>query len=86
MQSNRCWMYLIFYDRIHNLYMLAAGWRVVRDTLIEFAVSGLADDNVKTKLKNNHQFRQRYLTLYDMVGILVHLSQSQTSVLATTTR
>ncbi|KAF8348288.1 hypothetical protein F5887DRAFT_880568 [Amanita rubescens] len=70
---------------IHNLYMLAAGWRIVRDTLIEFAVSGLADDNVKTKLKNNHQFRQRYLTLYDMVGILVHLSQSQTSVLATTT-
>lgn len=73
-------------ERIHNVYMLATGWRIVHDTLIKFAVSGLADDNVKTKLKNNHQFRRRYLTLYDMVGILVHLSQSQTSVLATTTR
>ncbi|KAK2464212.1 hypothetical protein APHAL10511_003669 [Amanita phalloides] len=71
--------------KIHNTYMLAAGWRIVRDTLVDFARSGLSDDNVKIKLKNSLEFRQHFLALYDMSNILVSLSQEKAAVLATTT-
>ena len=66
--------------------MLAAGWKLVRDTLADFGVHGLTDDNVTIKLKNSPQFRLRYLILYDTVDVLVNISQSNFSVLATTTR
>ncbi|KAF8623087.1 hypothetical protein AX15_006499 [Amanita polypyramis BW_CC] len=75
----------IIATRIHNVYMIATGWRLVRDTLADFEASGLTDKNIKVKLKDNPQFRLRYLVLYDMVGTLINIGQANFSVLAMTT-
>lgn len=53
---------------------------------MELAQEGLTDKNVKLKLKSDEKFRARYLALYDMVNILVNISQAKFSVLATTAR
>ncbi|KAM6502070.1 hypothetical protein JOM56_002047 [Amanita muscaria] len=71
--------------KIHNTYMLAAGWKVVLDTLVDLASNGLTDDNIKTKLKTNSHISLRYLILYDIVGTLVNLNQAQFAALAMTT-
>jgi len=66
--------------------MLASAWNIVSDTLNEFAIDGLTDKNIKTKLKNDKDMRERYLVLYDMVNIIVNMCQVKFSVLATTAR
>jgi len=66
--------------------MLASAWKIVSDSLNALAVDGVSDRNVKMKLKNNPDIRERYLVLYDMVNVLVKMSQDRFSVLATTTR
>lgn len=53
---------------------------------MELAQEGLTDKNVKLKLKSDEKFRVRYLALYDMVNVLVNISQAKFSVLATTAR
>ncbi|PFH53859.1 hypothetical protein AMATHDRAFT_1081 [Amanita thiersii Skay4041] len=71
--------------KIHNTYLLASGWKVVLHMLMELASNGLVDDNVKSKLKNDHQFKLRFLTLYDIVGELVSINQNRFSVLTKAT-
>ncbi|CAA7261735.1 unnamed protein product [Cyclocybe aegerita] len=71
--------------RVHNSFMLASAWKIVSETLNNLAVDGLSDKNVKLKLKNDVDMRDRYLVLYDMVNTLVDVSQDRFSVLATTT-
>lgn len=73
-------------SRIHNAYLLASAWNIVSETFMELAQEGLTDKNVKTRLKADESFRARYLALYDMVKVLVNISQSKFSVLATTAR
>ncbi|KAF8973070.1 hypothetical protein BDZ97DRAFT_1779193 [Flammula alnicola] len=70
--------------RIHNSYMLASAWKIVSDTMNGLVIDGLTDKNVKLKLKNNPDMRDRYLVLYDLVNVLVEMSQDRFSVLATT--
>jgi hypothetical protein len=72
--------------RIHNTYMLASAWNIVSVTLNGFAMDGLADTNIKKKLRDDKDFRQRYLVLYDMVNVLVNMCQDKFSVLATVAR
>lgn len=66
--------------------MLASAWKIVSDYLNALAVDGVSDRNIKIKLKNNPDIRERYLFLCDMVNVLVKMSQDRFSVLATTTR
>ena len=66
--------------------MLASAWNIVSDTLNGFAIDGLTDKNIKSKLRDDTDIRQRYLVLYDMVSNLVNMSQVKFSVLATTAR
>lgn len=66
--------------------MLASAWNIVSDTLNGFAIDGLTDRNIKSKLRDDNDIRQRYLVLYDMVNILVNMCQVKFSVLATTAR
>jgi hypothetical protein len=66
--------------------MLASAWNIVSDTLNGFAIDGLTDKNIKSKLRDDTDIRQRYLVLYDMVNNLVNMSQVKFSVLATTAR
>lgn len=66
--------------------MLASGWKLVADTLHELGQAGVVDYKIKTQLKTDPDIRSHYLILYDMVKVLVELSQTKVSVLATTTR
>ena len=66
--------------------MLASAWNIVSDTLNGFAIDSLTDKNIKAKLKDDKDMRERYLVLYDMVNILVNMCQVRFSVLATTAR
>jgi hypothetical protein len=66
--------------------MLASAWNIVSVTLNGFAIDGLADRNIKMKLRDDKDFRQRYLVQYDMVNILVNMCQDKFSVLATAAR
>jgi hypothetical protein len=66
--------------------MLASAWNIVSDALNGFAIDGLTDKNIKSKLRDNKDFRQHYLALYDIVNILVNICQVKFSVLATTAR
>ena len=65
--------------------MLASAWNIVSVTLNGFAID-VDDSNIKTKLRGDKDFRQRYLVLYDMVNILVNMCQDKFSVLATAAR
>ncbi|KAF9010573.1 hypothetical protein BDQ17DRAFT_1346459 [Cyathus striatus] len=71
--------------RIHNTFMLASAWKIVRDTLHGLEIQGLGDKNVRSKLKSEENLRDRYLAAYEMVGVLVNISQSIVAHLATTT-
>lgn len=66
--------------------MLASAWKLVLDSLGELRVDGLESRTASTSLKNDEDFRSRYLVLYDMVSKLVEIGQNKFSVLATTTR
>ena len=66
--------------------MLASAWNIVSVTLNGFAIDGLTDRNIKMKLRDDKDIRQRYLVLYDMVNILVNMCQDKFSVLATAAR
>jgi len=72
-------------NKIHNTYLLASAWKLVSDTLHELAQQGLTDKTIKMQLRNNVNLRARYLVLYDLVTVLVNLSQVKFSLLATTT-
>ena len=76
----------LFVCRIHNTYMLASAWNIVSVTLNGFAMDDLNDSNIKTTLRDDRDFRERYLVLYDMVNILVNMCQDKFSVLATAAR
>lgn len=72
--------------RLHNSYMLASAWKIVSETLDSFAVNGVRDENIKSKLKSEPILREQYLALCNIVNTLVELSQNRFSVLATTAR
>ena len=79
-------MRFVLLPRIHNAYLLASAWKIVSETLYELAEDGLTDQGIKSQLRSHENLRARYLVLYDMVNVLVNLSQAKFSVLATTTR
>ena len=66
--------------------MLASAWSIVSDSLNGFAINGLNDSNIKSKLRDDTDIRRQYLVLYDMVNILVDMCQDKFSVLATAAR
>lgn len=66
--------------------MLASAWKLVSESLNTLANEGVTDSNIKAKLKTDRSIRDHYLVIYDMVNVLVNMSQSRFSVLATTTR
>lgn len=66
--------------------MLASVWKIVSDSLKQLAKDGLTDQNVKQKLRDVPDLRERYLVLRHIVDVLVKMNQNKFSVLATTTR
>ena len=66
--------------------MQASAWRLAFKTLCELEAAGLDDTVIRQQLKNDVAIRSRYLILYDLVNLLVNMSQQKFSVLAITTR
>jgi hypothetical protein len=71
---------------IHNTYLLASGWKIVADNLIQLQEDGLTDNDVPAQLKASERLRARFMTLYDMVNTLVETMQNRFSFLATLSR
>ncbi|KDQ57640.1 hypothetical protein JAAARDRAFT_35330 [Jaapia argillacea MUCL 33604] len=71
--------------RVHNSYMLASAWKIVRDTLHELDDEGLRQDRVRVDVRRNERLRSLYLVMYDMVNIIVETYHANFRVLVTTT-
>ncbi|KAF9501917.1 hypothetical protein BDN71DRAFT_1438656 [Pleurotus eryngii] len=75
-------------SRIHNSYLLASAWRLILYSLIDLGEMGLADatsSGVKVLLKSDARIRERFLVLYDLVQILVGITQKQFATIAAVT-
>ncbi|RXW24981.1 hypothetical protein EST38_g912 [Candolleomyces aberdarensis] len=70
--------------KVHNTYMVASAYKLIAETLQSLGEGGVTDTNIKLKLKNDTEVRQRFLVLYDMVKELVKIFHTRVSVLATT--
>ncbi|EIN11716.1 hypothetical protein PUNSTDRAFT_141986 [Punctularia strigosozonata HHB-11173 SS5] len=71
---------------VHNAYMFASIWKIVRDLLLELHELGLASNTVaRNHLKKDPELRARYLVLYDVVSALVQAGQENFRFLVTTT-
>ena len=66
--------------------MLASAWSIVSEALNGLVIDGLTDNNVKTKLRDDPDMRERYLVLCDILDVLLKMNQDKFSVLATTSR
>ncbi|KAJ8696378.1 hypothetical protein PTI98_006252 [Pleurotus ostreatus] len=75
-------------SRIHNSYLLASAWRLILYSLIDLGEMGLADatsSGVKVLLKSDARIRERFLVLYDLVQVLVGITQKQFATIAAVT-
>ena len=70
---------------VHNMYMMAAGWRLVGDLIRDLIDDGLDDVAVKAQLKSHSYLRSQFLVLYDTVNILVQAGQANFAILASST-
>ena len=70
---------------IHNVYMMAAGWRLVGDIIRDLIDDGLDDTEIKDQLKGDGEMRSQFLVLYDTVNILARAGQVNFAILASNT-
>ncbi|KIJ49573.1 hypothetical protein M422DRAFT_246653 [Sphaerobolus stellatus SS14] len=71
--------------RLHNVYLLAGAWRIVRDMVKQLQDLNLNEADVRSDLRNREKVRERYLALFDMVTAIVRLNQKTvTSLVAGT--
>ncbi|KAI0027822.1 hypothetical protein K488DRAFT_74250 [Vararia minispora EC-137] len=64
-------------SRVHNSYMLASCWKIIRNHLEMLEHDGLADANIRDQLVTNDEMRTGYLTVYDIVAELGDVLQNQ---------
>ncbi|KAF8578003.1 hypothetical protein K439DRAFT_1621649 [Ramaria rubella] len=76
------WVALAVGCRVHNAYLLAGSWRIVRNILKELEAMGLGHSDVRGQLRANEKLRARYLILYDMVTTLARMGQQRVSNVA----
>ncbi|VDC01651.1 unnamed protein product [Peniophora sp. CBMAI 1063] len=62
-------------SKIHNSFMLASIWRIIRDRTEYLDNVGLHDDNVRMQLLKNEELRIDYLVLYNIVSRLTDALQ-----------
>lgn len=70
--------------RIHNSYMLASAWKIVRDRLELLEQKGIDNSKVRSQLANKPNLRQEYLAVCDVLHALIGGLQARFSVLAAT--
>ncbi|GJJ06380.1 hypothetical protein Clacol_000571 [Clathrus columnatus] len=71
--------------RLHNLYLLSAGWRIVKTVLRELKTMHIDASEVREQLGRNVKLRSKYLLLYDMVTTLARLGQQRVANIAAAT-
>ena len=57
--------------RIHNAYLLAATWKIIRDALQDLKVCGLKDVAVHDQLTYDESKRDSYLLIWDSISLLL---------------
>ncbi|KIM23269.1 hypothetical protein M408DRAFT_332459 [Serendipita vermifera MAFF 305830] len=67
-------------SRVHNVYLLAASWKIVSNVLASLKEGGLSDSNVRNYLKGNSVARDAYLVVLDTIDMLCNLAQQELSV------
>ncbi|KAF8502264.1 hypothetical protein F5888DRAFT_1800741 [Russula emetica] len=70
--------------RIHNSYMLASAWKIVRDRLELLEQKGIDNSKVRSQLANKPNLRQEYFAVCDVLHALIDALQARFSVLAAT--
>ena len=70
--------------RVHNSYMLASAWKIVRDRLELLEQQGVVNSQIRSQLTNKPSLRKEYLAVCDVLGALVDALQARFSLLATT--
>jgi hypothetical protein len=70
--------------RIHNSYLFASAWKLIRNHLNILQRHDFDDTSLRSQLQQDTVLRTEYLVLFDMVNILVNVTQAKFSLLATT--
>ncbi|KAF8495845.1 hypothetical protein JB92DRAFT_2992064 [Gautieria morchelliformis] len=79
------WVAFVVGCRIHNVYLLAGAWRIVRNILRELEAIGLDDRDVRGQLRASEKIRARYLVLYDIITMLARMGQQRVASIAAAT-
>ena len=69
---------------IHNSYMLASAWKIVRDRLEILEQKGIDNSRVRSQLANKPNLRQEYFAVCNVLNALIDALQARFSVLAAT--
>lgn len=70
---------------MHNVYLLAGAWRIVRNILKELEAMGLDDTDVRRQLRASGKMREKYLALYDIITMLTRMGQRRLANIAAAT-
>ncbi|KAH9979163.1 hypothetical protein BJV74DRAFT_858646 [Russula compacta] len=70
--------------RVHNSYMLASAWKIVRDRLELLEQKGIANGQVRSQLAKKPSLRTEYLVMCDILSALIDALQARFSLLAAT--
>jgi len=70
--------------RIHNLYMIASAWKIVRDRLVLLEQRGIVSSQIRSQLAKKPGLRKEYLVVCDVLAALVDALQARFSLLAAT--
>lgn len=67
-------------NRIHNVYLLAASWKVVSNVLQDLKARDLQDARVRKQLSESVFMRDSYLLVVDTIAMLRTLAQQELSL------
>lgn len=76
---------MLDHARVHNVYLLAGAWRIVRKVLKDLQATGLSDIDVRTQLRMSKKLRSRYLVLFDIITMLARMGQQRVANVAAAT-
>lgn len=71
---------------MHNLYLLAACWKVVKNIIKELKVMHFDASEVHEQLARNIKLRDKYLLLYDVITTLARSGQQRIANITAATR
>ena len=68
------------------MHLLASAWRLAGAMLMDIKQVAEDTSTIKAALREDIQFRNDYLVLYDLVNVIVNVNQQRFALLATTAR